>query len=51
MDFAPGRAAYYYDERAGWLARMGRDGEPTREGVVNVLAADRSAGRGIACGP
>jgi hypothetical protein len=49
MDAAPARAAYYYDEQAGWFARMNRDGTPTHEGVVNVLKVDQRTGRGIAC--
>jgi 4-amino-4-deoxy-L-arabinose transferase-like glycosyltransferase len=46
---APERATYFYDEKAGWLARMLPDGTPTREGVVNVLKVDLSAGQGLTC--
>jgi hypothetical protein len=46
---APDRALYYYDEHAGWLARMNRDGTPTHEGVVNVLRTDLQTGRSLVC--
>jgi hypothetical protein len=46
---APERATYFYDENAGWLARMLPDGTPTREGVVNVLKVDLAAGQGLTC--
>jgi hypothetical protein len=49
MDAAPDRAAYFYDEKARWFARMNRDGMPTREGVVNVLGMDTSRGAGLRC--
>ena len=50
MDAAPNRAAYLYDEKAGWFAKMQRDGTPTRDGVVNVLRVDREPGHGYRCG-
>ncbi len=49
LEAAPDRAAYYYDEKAGWLARMNHDGTPSREGVVNVLRVDLSTGRDLDC--
>jgi hypothetical protein len=49
IDVAPDRATYFYDEKAGWFARMGRDGLPTRDGVVNVLKVDLEKGRALQC--
>ncbi len=49
MDAAPNRAAYLYDEKAGWFAKMQRDGTPTREGVVNVLRVELERGHGYMC--
>jgi hypothetical protein len=49
MDAAPDRATYFYDENAGWFARMQRDGTPTREGIVNVLKVDLARGHGYRC--
>jgi hypothetical protein len=49
IESAPGRAAYIYDENAGWFARMGRDGVATHEGVVNVLKVDREPGQSYTC--
>jgi hypothetical protein len=49
IDAAPNRAAYVYDEKAGWFARMERDGTPTREGILNVLRIDLAPGRGYTC--
>ena len=49
LDAAPDRAAYLYDEQAGWLAKMNRDGTPTHEGVVSVLQASARAGHGLTC--
>jgi hypothetical protein len=49
LDAAPNRAAYFYDEKAGWFARMQPDGTQTREGVVNVLKVDLEPGRGYLC--
>lgn len=50
MDAAPNRAPYLYDERAGWIARMNRDGTASNEGVLNVLQSDLTKGRGLRCG-
>jgi hypothetical protein len=49
LDAAPERAAYQYEEKAGWLIRMNRDGTPSRQGVVNVLEVDPGTGRGYQC--
>ena len=49
MEAAPDRAAYIYDEKAGWFARMQPDGTPTHDGVVNVLRVDLAVGRGYRC--
>jgi hypothetical protein len=49
IEWAPNRTPYLYDEKAGWFARMQRDGTPTREGIVNVLNVDLSRGKGYRC--
>jgi len=49
MAVAPERAAYYYDENAGWFARMNADGTPSRDGVVNVQRVPLEAGHDLAC--
>lgn len=49
METAPNRAAYFYDEKAWWVARMAPDGTPTREGVVNVLKIGHGEGRSYKC--
>jgi hypothetical protein len=49
IDAAPERVPYFYDEKAAWIARMGRDGIPTREGVLNVLRMDHRLGRSYKC--
>lgn len=49
MAAAPDRQAYYYDEKSGWFSRMNRDGTVEPEGVIHVVRADHSKGRGIRC--
>lgn len=50
MAAAPERAAYHYDERAGWFTAMDSMGVPSPPpGPVHVLRTNLSKGRGIAC--
>jgi hypothetical protein len=50
MEAAPERAAYIYDESAGVMALMNRDGTASAQSVLSVRdAVSASAGRGLWC--
>ncbi|HKS06086.1 MAG TPA: glycosyltransferase family 39 protein [Gemmatimonadaceae bacterium] len=49
IEAAPARAAYIYDEKAGWMALMNRDGTASTQGVISVRDVDWSTGRGLWC--